>query len=73
MFEYAASPRPHIRIITKDKLKEFRHAAKEFIKSVATNNELGNQEAIRQKLIAYKLRAIDFVDTYTVQFTTRNH
>lgn len=68
VFEYAASPNPRIRIIQKDKLRDFSEAVKEFIKSVATNNELGNPAAIREKLIAYKLRASDFVDTYTVSF-----
>ena len=72
VFEYAASPNPNIRIITKQKLNDFRQAAKEFIKSVATSNELGNQAAIRQKLIAYRLRATDFVDAYTVQFTSKS-
>lgn len=73
VFEYAASLDPNIRIITKEKLNEFRRATKEFIKAVATSNELGNQAAIRKKLIAYRLRAADFVDTYTMQFTTKNH
>lgn len=72
VFEYAASPIPRTRIMTKDKLSEFRQAAKEFIKSVATKNDLGNQAEIRQKLIAYKLRATDFVDTYTVPFKVKN-
>lgn len=73
VFEYAASPNPSIRIITKDKLDEFRQAAKEFIKSVATKNELSNHAVIREKLIAYELRAADFVNTYTVLLTAKNH
>lgn len=71
VFEYAASPNPNIRIIANEKLEQFRNATKDFIKSVAINNELGNQAAIRQKLIAYKLRAADFVDNYTVRFGTK--
>jgi pyruvate-formate lyase len=72
VFEYAASPNPNIRILTNEKLNEFRKATKEFIKSVATSNELGNQAAIMQKLMACKLRAADFVDNYTIQFTSKN-
>ncbi|MEZ5594255.1 MAG: DEAD/DEAH box helicase family protein [Gammaproteobacteria bacterium] len=72
VFEYAASPNPHIRLITNYELTKFRQAVKEFIKSVATNNELGNQAAIRKKLVAYKLRAADFVDIYTAPFTVKN-
>ena len=72
VFEYAASPNPRIRIMTKDKLSVFCETVKKFIKSVAVNNELGNQAAIRQKLIAYELRASDFVDSYTVSFTVKN-
>ena len=72
VFEYAASPNPRIRIMTKEKLDNFCKAVKEFISSVATNNELGNQTAIRQKLISYKLRGMDIVDYYTVSFMVKN-
>ena len=72
LFEYAASPKPSIRIITKEKLNEFCTSVRDFIKSVASNNELGNQAAIRQKLIAYKLRAVDFSDIYTVPYKVKN-
>lgn len=73
VFEYASSPNPNIRIITKKKLQNFCKSTLEFIKSIATKNELGNQTAIRQKLIAYNLRASDFVPTYTLTFTIKNH
>ena len=72
VFEYAASPNPHIRIMTKEKLDIFCKAVKEFISSVAISNELGNQTAIRNKLIAYKLRGTDIVGTYTVSFAVKN-
>lgn len=72
LFEYAASPKPTIKIISKDKLKEFCDAVRAFIKSVAIKNEMGNQEAIRQKLIAYKLRAIDICENYTEPYKIKN-
>lgn len=72
VFEYAASPNPNIRIMTKDKLSALCEAVKQFIKSVATNNELSNPEAITRKLSAYKLQASDIVDLYTVSFTVEN-
>ena len=71
-FEYAASPNPRIRIITKEKMLQFNNAVKDFIKALASNNEIGNQTAIRQKLISYKLRASDIVELYTTPFTTKN-
>lgn len=70
-FEYAASPKPATRIMTKEKLGEFCAAVSDFIKSVASNNELDNQAAIRQKLIAYKLRAADIAESYTVMYKTK--
>lgn len=72
IFEYAASPKTTIRIITQEKLMEFCASVRNFIKSIAINNELGNQEAIREKLIAYKLRAIDLVGNYTVPHKVKN-
>jgi hypothetical protein len=72
LFEYAASPKPTIKIVTKVKLQRFCDAVRDFIKSVASSNEMGNQQAIRQKLIAYKLRAIDFSDNYTESYRVKN-
>ncbi|MCC7213167.1 MAG: DEAD/DEAH box helicase family protein [Candidatus Brocadia sp.] len=65
IFEYAASPKSSIRIITKEKLSAFCTSVRDFIKSVASNNELSNQEAIRRKLLTYKLRSSDFVENFT--------
>ncbi len=72
LFEYAASPKSTTRIITKDKCAEFCNSVREYIKSVASSNELGNQLSIREKLAAYKLRAIDFVENYTEQYKVKN-
>ena len=49
LFEYAASPNSGIKIITKDKLHKFRNSVREFIKSIASNNDLGNKEIIQKK------------------------
>lgn len=66
VFEYAASPKSTIRIITKENLNVLCVSIKEFIKSIAANNELENVGAIRNKLISYKLRSIDIVENYSV-------
>ena len=50
LFEYAASPNSGIKIITKDKLHKFRNSVREFIKSIASNNDLGNKEIIQKKI-----------------------
>lgn len=70
-FEFAASPEPRIRIMTKATLDALCSSIKEFIKSIASNNELGNQAAIRQKIIAYKLRGQDIVERYTTNFVSK--
>lgn len=72
VFEYAASPKSTIRIVTKEKLNDFCIAVRGFVKSVSSSNELGNQAAIREKLIAYKLRATDLAENYSVQHSVRN-
>lgn len=72
VFEYASSPDLKIRILTKEKLIELCSAIDGFITSVATNNELSNQNAIREKLIQYKLRAADIANTYTELFRVKN-
>ncbi|MCK5876943.1 MAG: hypothetical protein KAG43_04855, partial [Candidatus Marithrix sp.] len=71
LFEYAASPNSEIKIITKDKLHEFCNSVHDFIKSVANNNDLGNKEIIRQKLIEYKLRGNDLVNNYTEKYKVK--
>lgn len=73
IFEYASSPKAQTRIITATKLADFCTSVREFIKSVASNNELANPTSIRNKLIAYKLRAEDIIPNYSVPFTVRNH
>lgn len=72
-FHYAASPNQNIRIITEDKLKEFCRSVKDFIQSIASENDLGNHEAIRNKIINYNLQAALLVKTYTVKFTKKNN
>ena len=72
LFEYAASPSPTTRIITKEKCAEFCDSVREYIKSIASSNEFGNQSAIRGKLTAYKLRANDFVENYTEPHRVKN-
>ncbi len=72
LFEYAASPDEATRIITKEKLEDFRSSVKDFMKAIAINNELSSPIKIREKLIAYKLRGNDFIDSYTSSYTVKN-
>lgn len=72
LFEYAASPKSTIRIMTADKLAVFNESVSAFIKAIAINNELGNQKAIREKLIGYKLRFSDLVENYTEAYKVKN-
>lgn len=72
VFEYAASPNKAIRIMDKQKLQVFCDAVREFITSIAVNNEISDVAAIRKKIIFYKLRAIDFCDNYTSSFRSKS-
>jgi hypothetical protein len=72
IFEYASSPKTSIRIIIKEKLELFCNAVNEFIKAIAANNSMGNQDFIRESLEVYKLRAVDFVELYTEFFKVKN-
>ena len=72
MYEYASSPLPETKIVTKDGLNRLIEAFKNFIISLSANNELGNSTAIRDKLIAYKLRGVDIVTNYTSNYSVRN-
>ena len=72
VFEYAASPKSTTRVMTKEKLQEFCKSVRDFIRSISSNNELGDQVAIREKLIAYKLRAVDLEGNYTIKYQVRN-
>lgn len=71
IFEYAASPKATMRIITKEKMQQFCRSVRDFIMSISSNNEVRNQSAIRDKLIAYKLRAIDFEENYTIKYKVK--
>jgi hypothetical protein len=72
LFEYAASPKGTIRIINQDKLEEFCKSVQAFITSVASTNQLANAAEIRSKLIAYRLRASDLADNYTIPYKVKN-
>ncbi|WP_210499663.1 DEAD/DEAH box helicase [Vibrio crassostreae] len=70
-FEYASSPNESIRIMNEQKLSELRNNAKAFFESIASNNELSNVGAIREKLTTYKLRGQDIVPNYTVGYVAK--
>ncbi len=72
VFEYTASPEASTRIINQEKLEQFCKSVQGFITAVASTNQLANTAEIQSKLIAYKLRASDVVDTYTVPYKIKN-
>jgi hypothetical protein len=67
-FEYASSPKPEIRIINKQNLDSLKNNAKSFFESLASNSEMNNVIAIRDKLTAYSLRSQDIVEKYTTKY-----
>ena len=71
-FEYAASPKSNTRIMCEEGLNKFKTAVRSFIRAIATNNELASPEAIRAKLITYKLRGSDIVEQYTRSFRVKS-
>ncbi|WP_031482029.1 DEAD/DEAH box helicase family protein [Maridesulfovibrio frigidus] len=71
-FEFAATPKPNTRIMTVEDLDNFKTSVRDFIKAISVSNELASPEAIRAKLIAYKLRGSEIVSHYTRAFRVRN-
>lgn len=72
IYDYVCSPIDSTRIINAEKLDELKNNVEQFFISIAANDELNNPNAIRDKLISYKLRSIDIVDIYTVAFTKKS-
>jgi len=70
-FEYAASTKENTRIINGEKLSLLRKNVSDFIKSLCVDNMIHDDEAIREKLIFYKLRVDDFCKTYTTNFSVK--
>ena len=64
--EYSATPNEASRVITKEKLDEFKTNIKKF--SIALKGiNLYDDSKIRELIITFKLRPNDIIDNYTVQ------
>ena len=70
-FENAASPKIATRIINEEKLGLLRKNIISFISSVCVVNNLNDDNLIRQNLGQYRLREADFVETYSIEFSSR--
>lgn len=69
--EYSATPNEDSRVITKDKLDEFKENIKSF--SVALKGiNLNDNSQIRALIIASKLRPNDIIEHYTVKIKKRS-
>ncbi|WP_431651466.1 DEAD/DEAH box helicase [Enterobacter roggenkampii] len=69
--ESAASLEPNSRIMDAEKLSYFKSNIQSFFNALVANNELGNIDAIRQKLAFFKLQSTDLVEQYTKPFNQR--
>lgn len=70
-FENAGTPKSSTRIINEEKLSLLRTNILGFIASVCVVNNIHDDVLIKQKLSQHKLRSIDFINTYTVLFSSR--
>jgi hypothetical protein len=70
-FENAASPKRTTKIIDKNKLALLCKNVSAFIKALCTSNTINNENIIREQLITYKLRASEFCETYTKNFSSK--
>ncbi|WP_298624810.1 DEAD/DEAH box helicase family protein [uncultured Legionella sp.] len=67
-FEYACSPSQNIKIINKSLLEKLVNNARQFIKSIATENKFEDSTTVKQHLAQYKLEANDIIASYTNAF-----
>jgi hypothetical protein len=72
LFDFAASPNQYIRIMTPEMLQKFCIAVDDFLTAVIASKSFKDTNGILQKLIHYKLRSLDLVNTYTVPFRKRS-
>lgn len=71
IIESAASLETNSRVMDQDKLSTFKKSFSDFINSIIFNNEIGNVEAVRNKLSFHKLQYTDIIDNYTKPFIQR--
>ena len=70
-FEHAASPKESTRIINREKLNLLCESISEFVRSLCVDSKIYNDQAIREKLIFYKLRTDDFLGNYTTEYVVK--
>lgn len=71
VFEHAASPHGHTRIINAESLENLKSAAAGFVKSVCVENNIQNVDKIREMLIYHKLRSQELTENYTTGFSVK--
>ena len=72
IFEYAATPDPAIRIITKDRLEVLRKSLIDFIKAAADSANFRNPQMLTQLIDQFNLTPDKFVRIYTVCAKVKN-
>lgn len=69
-FEYASSPDSNTRIITKEKLDEFKSALKGFGKALTDSNKYLNAKLVAELIKNFNLERDQFILNYTVDYNT---
>jgi hypothetical protein len=71
-FEFACSPSSTIKIMNKEFLNKFVSSIRDFIKSIANNNEYADSRIVEASLIHHKLKHLNIVDYFTTNFTVKS-
>lgn len=67
-FDAAASPDPRMRIMTEERLEQFKVAVRSFAKSIANDENIAKDAKEVQKLLRqYKLDGKAIIDAYTIR------
>ncbi len=67
-FDAAASPDPRMRIMTEERLEQFKVAVRSFDKSIANDENTAKDAKEVQKLLRqYKLDGKAIIDAYTIR------
>lgn len=71
IFEYASSPDVSIRIMTKEKLDEFKMAIASFARAVVSANNYRNVRHVAELLVNFNLNPESFVNKFTTIYRVR--
>jgi hypothetical protein len=72
VFSRECSPHRGTRVITREKLDEFRSALQDFATMMATPSTFGNTEQAARALKHFNLTTDTLIDRFTVEYTIEN-